>query len=98
MLGGVRYRTADEKGGGLIEDETMFEFRFSEAGRDTRFGQMGASFKGSPRLLRELGRSLMHYCAADEPQRPVMLRVVEERCQALETYLDEKNRAASPSK
>jgi hypothetical protein len=87
MLLGTRYPKPADKVYGA--DGVTIEFW-----RDRMYGETWSPKAGAPRLLVDLGRSLIDYCDAAEGARPAALKEVERRCQALETYID-KNRPSN---
>jgi hypothetical protein len=83
MLRGIRYPIPDEENRG--DDGVTIEFW-----RHRMFGKTWSPTGGAPRLLVELGRSLIAFCDAPEEKRPGALKDVEMRCRALERYLDKE--------
>jgi hypothetical protein len=85
MLRGVRYPTRDPDF--AVMDGTRVEFW-----RRGMFGDTYEPERGAPKLLVELGRSLIDYCSASEDHRPRARRDVEQKCRSLEHYLGIRTR------
>jgi hypothetical protein len=86
MLRGVRYPARDPDF--EVMDGVTIEFW-----RHGMYGHTSSPVGDAPRLFVDRGRSVINYCSVPEGQRPKALKDVEEKCRALEQYLDK--RAAS---
>lgn len=85
MLRNVRYPAPGEGEGGC--DGVTTEFR-----RERMYGETWSPEGGSPAALVDLGLALIAACDAPEAKRAEALKQVEERCAALERYLDKAAR------
>lgn len=88
MLRGVRYPEGGPRAGCPDDGET-FEFRYAWKGM---YGETCTPSRGAPKLLADLGNSLILYCQSQNDQLENTLMRLDKKCEAIERVLDAEDK------